>query len=201
MADSELRTFEDLRCRQACRRLRIFVSKEVATRFPPEERFLLRSQILDSSRSSTANIAEGYGRYYYLDDAKFCRNARGSAYETLDHLITANDEGSIDTAVINRGRELVRDAVQLVNGCIRYLKSFKEHANRVREGHSEYATDEGDAGSVDATEIWCAPESTNQRINEGVHESPSPELTNHRINESSNHPVGKTADGEHEERA
>jgi four helix bundle protein len=32
--------------------------------FPPSEKFLLTAQILDASRSITANIAEGHGRYY-----------------------------------------------------------------------------------------------------------------------------------------
>ena len=115
------------------RRLRVFVSKKVVPHLPPEEKFLLRSQILDSSRSSTANIAEGYGRYHYLDSAKFCRNARGSAYETLDHLLAAHEEAYIDGELLSRGRQLVCDAVQLTNGYIRYLEYERQTDDRVRE--------------------------------------------------------------------
>ena len=39
--------------------------------------------------------AEGYGRFHYKDNAKFCSNARGSLYEVIDHLITALDEDLI----------------------------------------------------------------------------------------------------------
>ncbi len=49
-------------------------------------------QLLRAARSTTANIAEGYGRFHYLDNAKFCSNARGSCWEVLDHLIAGVDE-------------------------------------------------------------------------------------------------------------
>ena len=90
-----IRSFEDLDCWQECRKLRLFVAKEVLTVLPKDEKWRLGDQILKAARSTTANIAEGYGRFHYLDNAKFCRNSRGSCYEVLDHLITASDEGLI----------------------------------------------------------------------------------------------------------
>ena len=92
---THIRTFEDLECWKACRELRMFVAKEVVPVLPREERFGLAAQVLDAARSTTANLAEGYGRYHYMDNAKFCSNARGSCWEVLDHLITAVDEGLI----------------------------------------------------------------------------------------------------------
>jgi four helix bundle protein len=116
-------SFEDLGCWQACRRLRIFVAKTIAPVLPKEERFGLTSQILRSARSTTANIAEGYGRFHYLDNAKFCSNARGSCHETLDHLITANDEDMISDELLKEGRELVNEAGKILNGYIKYLQT------------------------------------------------------------------------------
>jgi len=118
----QITTFEDLECWQACRRLRIFVAKTVAPSLPKEERYGLASQILRSARSTTANIAEGYGRFHYLDNAKFCSNARGSCFETLDHLITANDEGIISAGMLAEGRKLVDEANRILNGYIKYLR-------------------------------------------------------------------------------
>jgi four helix bundle protein len=79
-------------------------------------------QILRAARSTTANIAEGYGRFHYLDNAKFCSNARGSCWETIDHMITAADEELISEDLLNQGREIASKAVALLNGYISYLR-------------------------------------------------------------------------------
>lgn len=92
MSNKRIRTFEDLECWKACRELRQFVVKEVLPVLPKDERYRLGDQIRRAARSTTANIAEGYGRFHYLDNAKFCSNSRGSCWEVLDHLITAHDE-------------------------------------------------------------------------------------------------------------
>lgn len=68
---------------------------DLCKQIPQEERYRLIDQIKRSSRSVTANIAEGYSRFHYLDNIKFCRDARGSLNETLDHLTVAQDEGYI----------------------------------------------------------------------------------------------------------
>ena len=77
---------------------------------------------MEAARSSTATIAEGYGRFHYLDNAKFCSNARGSCCEVLDHLITANDENLITPELLGKGREKVATALKLINGYMAYLK-------------------------------------------------------------------------------
>lgn len=118
----KITSFEELECWKASRRLRIFVAKIVVPTLPKEERYGLASQILRFARSITANIAEGYGRFHYLDNAKFCSNARGSCFETLDHLITANDESMISDEFLSDGRELVNKAGKILNGYIKYLR-------------------------------------------------------------------------------
>ncbi len=81
----KVQSFEDLECWKQCRQLRLFVAREVIPQLPKEEKYRLGDQILRAARSTTANIAEGYGRFHYLDNAKFCSNARGSCHEVLDH--------------------------------------------------------------------------------------------------------------------
>jgi four helix bundle protein len=56
--------YKELECYKQGRELRIFISN-LTKKFPALEKFLLTAQILDSSRSVTANIAEGYGRFTY----------------------------------------------------------------------------------------------------------------------------------------
>ena len=89
---------------------------------PKDERYRSGDQILRAARSTTANIAKGSGRFHYLDNAKFCSNARGSCYEVLDHLITANDEGIISDEHLEKGRTLVTNTAKLLNGYMSYLK-------------------------------------------------------------------------------
>jgi four helix bundle protein len=117
-----LRSFEDLECWKACRAVRLFVAREVLPALPRAERFRLGDQVLRAARSATANIAEGYGRFHHLDNAKFCSNARGSCWEVLDHLVTAHDEELIALEVLARGRELVQAEVRVLNGYMSYLK-------------------------------------------------------------------------------
>ncbi len=113
--------FEQLECWKACRELRLFVVNQVVRLLPTEERFRLCDQLIRAARSTTANIAEGDGRFNYLDNSKFCRNARGSCKEVLDHLITANDEKLISADLLMEGRILVEKAVRLLSAFIGYL--------------------------------------------------------------------------------
>ena len=122
MAHDSIRTFKDLECWKACRELRVFVARSLCKTLPNDGRYRLGDQILRSARSTTANIAEGYGRFHYLDNAKFCSNARGSCWETIDHMITANDEELISQDLLDQGRAVAARAVALLNGYISYLR-------------------------------------------------------------------------------
>jgi len=139
LENDHIRTFEDLECWKACRQLRMFVAKEVVPALPREERYRLGDQVLRAGRSTTANIAEGYGRFHYMDNAKFCSNARGSCWEVLDHLITAVDEELMPSEMLSTGRGLVNTAVKLLSGYMNYLKRAGKKAG-VREDLEEYAT-------------------------------------------------------------
>lgn len=113
--------FEDLECWQACRQLRIFVKREVIPLLPADERFRLSDQLIRAARSTTANIAEGFGRRHYLDNAKFIRNSLGSQHECLDHIIAAVDEGLVQPNVLVEFRQIFDKAVALSNGYAAYL--------------------------------------------------------------------------------
>lgn len=92
---------------------------------PQEEKFRLIDQIKRSSRSVTANIAEGYGRFHYLDNIKFCRGARGSLNEIFDHLTVAFDEKYINEKWLNQYKQQFEKVLRLLNGYIGYLKKQK----------------------------------------------------------------------------
>ena len=96
--------------------------------FPMEEKFRLSDQMTRASRSITANIAEGYGRYHYQENIQFCRTARGSLSETLDHLICAFDCGYIKEAQLQELQNMHNNCLKVLNGYIAYLKRAKQEA-------------------------------------------------------------------------
>lgn len=104
-----MRSFTDLDAWKKSRLLRNNISDLVKS-FPSEERYRLTDQIIRSSRSIGNNIAEGHGRFHYADDSKFMLNARGSAAETIDHLIIALDEKYISEAVFENLKQIAKNA-------------------------------------------------------------------------------------------
>ena len=55
----------------------------LAEQLPKYERYNLASQLRRAALSTVLNIAEGYGRYHFLDKLRFFYYARGSLFETL----------------------------------------------------------------------------------------------------------------------
>jgi len=122
--DRKKSTFETLEVWQEGRDLRKEIS-ELTKNFPNEEKYRLTDQMIRASRSVTANIAEGYGRYHYQENIQFCRTSRGSLYELIDHFITAFDENYIDKVQCNLYKEKIDILIAKTNGYIAYLKKRK----------------------------------------------------------------------------
>jgi four helix bundle protein len=123
------RGFEGLEVWQKARQLMVAVHKQVVPLLPPEEKWGLASQIRRSSKSVMANIAEGYGRYYYQDNVRLCYIARGSLDETISHLITALDLDYIPNTLYDDLRALADETRRLLNGYINFLKRRKQGEN------------------------------------------------------------------------
>jgi four helix bundle protein len=131
--------FEGLEAWQKARQLMVAVHKQVVPALPPTEKWDLASQIQRSSKSVMANVAEGYGRYYYQDSVRLCYIARSSLDETINHLITALDLNYIPRDVYDELRALADEARRLLNGYINFLKRRKQGEN---EPGSDIATRE-----------------------------------------------------------
>lgn len=117
-------SFEDLDRWESCRELRRFIHQNVLPKLPSEERYRLNDQLVRAARSTSANIAEGFGCRHYLDNTKFIRNSFGSQHECLDHLITAVDEGLIPEAGIDEFRPVFEEAKAPSKGSAAYLAKF-----------------------------------------------------------------------------
>lgn len=99
---------------------------ELSQKFPSEEKYRLIDQIIRSSRSISANIAEGHGRYHFQENIQYCRQARGNLTETFDHLTVAFDEKYLDKQEFDRLSIEIEILTKMINGYISYLKKRKE---------------------------------------------------------------------------
>ena len=114
-------TFEDLEVYQVAREFRKAMYR-VAKRLPQEEKFGLISQIRRAAVSLTNNIAEGHGRFHFLEQIKFMLQSRGSLEELLDDLNVCKDEAYLPIQEVESlGQEGWR-VHKLINGYIRFLR-------------------------------------------------------------------------------
>jgi len=81
--------------------------------------------MIRATRSATANIAEGYGRYFYQENIQFCRYTRGSLSEMIDHLSVARECDFIDEKTHAEFLSLTNSCLRLINGYISYLRKAK----------------------------------------------------------------------------
>lgn len=125
-SSKNISSFKDLKVWKESRRVRLRISNLVET-LPKEEKFRLKDQLIRASRSVTANIAKGYGRFHYQENIQFCRQARGSLYEQLDHLSCAIDEEYFSRDEVENISKEITSCIKLLNGYISYLKKAKQN--------------------------------------------------------------------------
>jgi len=118
------KSFEELDCWKACREVRQYIVSLVK-KYPSEEKFRLSDDMIRAARSTTHNIAEGFGRFHYQENIQFCRHSRGSLHELKDQLICSLDEEFITKDEYEKGFALIDSALALLNGYINYLSRKK----------------------------------------------------------------------------
>ena len=138
------RTFEDLEVYQIAREFRKAMYC-IAKQLPETEKFGLASQIRRAAVSLTNNIAEGHGRFHFLDQIKFMLQARGSLEELMDDLNVCEDEQYLATGAIEELKQDAWRVHKLINGYIRFLRSrTTEASSPVQESPSgdDFSEDE-----------------------------------------------------------
>jgi four helix bundle protein len=114
-------TFEDLEVHQVAREFRKKMY-QASRQLPEMEKFGLIAQIRRAALSLTNNIAEGHGRYHFLDQIKFMLQSRGSLEELIDDLNTCEDEDYLAAGDVSRLKHAGWRVRQLIDGYIRYLR-------------------------------------------------------------------------------
>jgi len=144
MCEQRQRGFEDLECYQLALQVLREAYRVIET-LPPEERYNLADQMRRAATSAVLNIAEGYGRYHYLDSLRFYYIARGSLNETLSGFVVC-DEVGYTAGELDRQREMCHGALRSLNGYIRYVR-------QQAQGRQEY----GDRALHEERAIYVIP--------------------------------------------
>jgi len=82
-------------------------------------------QFVEAADSIAANIAEGYGRYFYKDRKQFCYYSRGSLMETKTWVIKAFSRQLISKEVFDLLIEKLKTLHFKLNN---YIKKLKQNA-------------------------------------------------------------------------
>jgi len=121
MTNEFSRGLETLEVWKVARTFRTTIN-DLVNSFDEEEKYLLKYQLLKSSRAVGNTIAKGYGFHRLGDMITYCRKARGYLVETLDHLYTAVDEKYISSQTFGLLEKEYEHLLKLLNGYIGYLK-------------------------------------------------------------------------------
>jgi four helix bundle protein len=136
-------TFEDLDVYQVARESRKAMYR-VARRLPEEEKFALANQLRRAAVSLTNNIAEGHGRFHFLEQIKFMLHSRGSLEELLDDLNVCQDEAYLSIQEIESPRQEGWRVHKLINGYVRFLRKRASQSPRVRDAPGNDPLDDDD---------------------------------------------------------
>jgi four helix bundle protein len=129
--------FEELQCWQLARELERRVL-EFISRAPASKDVEYCRQIRESSSSAPRNIAEGFGRYYPGDFARFTRNALGSLNETRDHLGAGLEKKYLTDDTYLELRTLTNRAIGASVNLVKYLDACKDDWNKKRRSPTRH---------------------------------------------------------------
>jgi four helix bundle protein len=85
--------------------------------------FKFHGQLVDAAASAPRNIAEGFGRVYHPEFARFAIIAKASEHEVLNHFIDAHQRRYLTDMELDRGDHAARRAIKVLNGLIAYLEA------------------------------------------------------------------------------
>ena len=118
------------------------ICKTILPKLPEPEKWSLTDQLRRSAQSIPANIAEGYGRYYYQESVRYAYIARGSLEETLSHLSFAKEMEYLSNTDFDSLSSDISEIRRLISGYINYLKKSKRGIN---EPGSQYLAFTGES--------------------------------------------------------
>lgn len=92
-----------------------------------QDKKITGDQFISAIDSVGANIAEGFGRYHYLDKNKFNYNSRGSLLESIYWLEVLRERGKIKNIAYDRLKEKIEILHKKLNN---YISSTRRQADK-----------------------------------------------------------------------
>ena len=99
------------------------VKKNIAVKFPKEERYELTSQLLRATLSVPLNIVEGCGRFTDKDFAHFLDNSLGSTNEADYCCYAAVELGYLSIDEYNIANKLVNEVRAMLISFLKFLRN------------------------------------------------------------------------------
>ncbi len=97
----------------------------ITKEFPPEEKYNLTKHLKESSRGTAANIAEGFGRYFYKEKLQFYGIARGCLNEVINDIEISYQTNLISniiyTRIINQTEIIGKMLNSMISGTVNQL--------------------------------------------------------------------------------
>jgi len=130
-------SYRNLQIWQLSRELVIDVHKMTLQKLPKFEMYEEGTQIRRSMKSVKSNIVEGYGRRRYKQDyIKFLTYAHASCDESIDHLETLFETGSL---VEEQLYSDLHERLNLLGGKLnRFIRGVEREHKGVKEDAAEY---------------------------------------------------------------
>lgn len=94
-----------------------------------QTRKIIGDQFIEAVDSVGANIAEGFGRFHFLDKNKFYFNARGSLLESKHWLDLLEEREKIDKEQLSKFTECYKNLHPALNGLIESVKNKKNNTS------------------------------------------------------------------------
>ena len=118
-----MRDYKKLDVWKKSHELYMYVKKNIAPKFPKEERYEMTSQLLRASLSIPLNIVEGCGRFTDKDFAHFLDNSLGSTNEVDYCCFAASELSYISVEEYNTINKLVNEVRAMLISFIKFLRS------------------------------------------------------------------------------
>jgi four helix bundle protein len=114
----------------------LIIYKEALPHLPADEKWNLTQQLKRAAQSIPANIAEGHGRFHFLDNVRFCYIARGSLTEVQSHLTLAYELGYLPNEIYQGITTHAESIGKQLNNYIAYLKRSKQGEKEFPAGYT-----------------------------------------------------------------